>query len=354
MRSEAQADRSERSPFDESLRPDELPGKAGFLGLMRWISARHPELPPVGRSRRPRQESFRLGQKPSLAFAPREIAQIERKEALWHIKLFGLGLLGPNGPMPLQFTDFVRERAESRQDGTIVDFLDLFHHRYLSLLYHAWAAGQATAGLDRIEDERFSRYVTALSGAPAAADSALPSHARLAAAAHLVREARNPDGLASTLARFFAAPVRIVEFSPLWIDIHPSDQSRLGAPGQSSTLGEGAFAGEKILDRQHSFRVVIGPLPLVEYLSFTPTGRNLPRLVEWVRAFVGFEFAWEIEIIVAPAAAPPARLGANERLGWSTWLGESKPDVAVSGLVFEPELSVEWRTGSTPLRPAPD
>jgi type VI secretion system protein ImpH len=72
-------------------------------------------------------------------------------------------------------------------------------------------------------------------------------------------------------------------------------------------------------------------------LNFTPNGRDLPVLVEWVRSFVGHEFIWELELQVIPNSAPPAVLGSSERLGWSTWLGEPSTGQAVTGMVFEPE-----------------
>jgi len=51
-------------------------------------------------------------------------------------------------------------------------------------------------------DKTFSRYIARLTGHDPLEirNSVLPDHARLAASTHLSREARNPDGLAQTLA----------------------------------------------------------------------------------------------------------------------------------------------------------
>ena len=40
------------------------------------------------------------------------------------------GLLGPNGPLPLHLTEYVRERLRHHADPTFARFLDLFHHRF--------------------------------------------------------------------------------------------------------------------------------------------------------------------------------------------------------------------------------
>ncbi|MFM0320051.1 type VI secretion system baseplate subunit TssG [Paraburkholderia nemoris] len=314
------------------------PWRYGFLSLLRRLGA-DSRIPPIGRARRPQAEPFRLGQQPSLAFAPREIAEVREIDGRVKVTLFGLGMLGPNGPLPIHVTEIARDRQEARHDSTLVDFLDIFHHRYLTLFYRAWSSAQAAAGLDRPDNERFSFYVASLFGQSAEeiGRGSLPAHARMSASAHLVREARNPDGLRSTLAQFFGVPVSIEEHVWNWIEIDPAEHSKLGAPGAPSVMSEGAMLGEQVPDRQHKFRIVVGPLDINEYLRFTPQGNDLPLLVEWVRAFIGYEFAWELELRIRARSAPSAVIGGSERLGWSGWLGDSLTGEPITGMRFEPE-----------------
>ncbi|WP_077038103.1 type VI secretion system baseplate subunit TssG [Pelomonas sp. KK5] len=322
------------------------PWKHGLVPLLRRMAARHPQLPPVGQAQLPCQEAFRLGQQASLAFAPRELARIEDDAGKLSIKTFGLGMLGPNGPLPLHMTEQVRERSEARRDPTQADFLDLFHHRALSHLYRAWAQSQACAGLDRPGAETFSNYIARLAGdePDLCTTSALPPHARWASAAHRVRAARNPDGLVATIRQFFGVAVRLREYCLRWMTLDEEDTSRMGRPGAAAVIGEGAMAGEAVPDRQSRFRLVMGPLTLEQYLRLTPAGHrgahDLPALVEIVRAFIGLEYAWEVELLVQTRHAPACRLGEEHgQLGWSTWMGEAGGRVgeAVTGLVFEPE-----------------
>jgi type VI secretion system protein ImpH len=351
----------------------QAPWKFGFFALLRRFGASYAQQPPIGLASRPQQEPFRLGQTAALVFAPREIAgavlpgesgqrvpggahpRSGNNPALPMVRVYGLGLLGPNGPLPLHYTELVRDRVENHNDSTLADFLDLFHHRYLTHMYRAWSQSQAAAGLDRAEDEAFSRCIARLTGHDPLEirDSVLPVHARLAASTHLSREARNPDGLAATLARFFAVPVQLQEFVLHWIRIDDEDQSHLGQARASSVMGVGAIAGEVVADRQNKFRLVLGPLNLDQYLRFTPQGQNLATLVEWVRGFVGYEFVWEVELRVRNDSTPPARLDDTEKLGWSTWLGGSEgagsagstahaPGYTV-GMVFEPEQYIGSR-----------
>ena len=81
-------------------------------------------------------DPVRFGQLPSLAFAPSTIAQFVPASDGRPPRLLELffGLLGPNGPLPLHLTDYARERMTRWHDPTLVRFLDVFHHRMLSLL----------------------------------------------------------------------------------------------------------------------------------------------------------------------------------------------------------------------------
>lgn len=330
-----------------SLSPTELdawfdpamPWQAGFLSLLRAVAARDSQMPLPGTASLPRQEPYRIGQQPSMVFAPREIAALSTRLGRLGIRLFSLGLWGPQGPLPLHMTEVVYSRMESHQDNTLADFADLFHHRALSLFYRAWASAQSTASLDRPHDETFSFYIASLIGTDVreAARSCLPTHARYSASAHLVREARNPDGLAASLSHYFGVPMAVEEFVRHWIMLDVAGQTQLGRPGAEAIVGEGALLGEAIPDCQHKFRLVVGPLDLDQYLRLTPHGADLSTLVEWVRAFVGHEYDWEVKLLVKPREAPPARADESQRLGYSTWLGESMDDLPVVGMVFEPE-----------------
>lgn len=325
------------------------PWRHGFVPLMRRLAAQAPFMPPIGKAQRPQQESFRLGQQASLAFAPRELFKVEVRPGAdqrprAHIKLFGLGTLGPNGALPIHCTELVRERVEARRDTALADFLDLFHHRAFTHLYRAWAQSQSAAGLDRSEEETFSAYIARLAGdEPSEVQgSALAPHARWASSAHRVRSARNPEGLVSTLSRFFGVAVQLHEYMLHWMPIEPQDRCVLGQPRPSSMLGEGAMLGELVPDRQSRFRLSLGPLDLDGYLRLTPqgaaTGKDLPALVEIVRSFVGFEYVWEVALLIDRTAAPQSRLGDGTQLGWSTWMaGEGACGGPVTGMVFEPE-----------------
>jgi len=76
------------------------------------------------------------------------------------------------------------------------------------------------------------------------------------------------------------------------------------------------------------------------------TGKDLPALIELVRSFIGFEYVWEVELLINAAEAPAAKLGEGTQLGWSSWIGRDRPlqvQSVVSGMLYEPEMYSESR-----------
>ncbi|HBZ14768.1 type VI secretion system baseplate subunit TssG [Pantoea sp. NPDC088449] len=319
--------------FDESK-----PWDSGFISLMRTLAARSPELPAPGTSALPDNENFIIGQSPHMVFAPREIESVSQQDDKTHLKLFSLGIWGPQGAMPLHQTEMAYIRNE-QHDTTLTNFVDLFHHRALSKLYRAWAVSQDTAALDRPHEERFSFYTGSLMGIDPQelAESVLPQHPRLSAASHLVREARNPEGLLGALNYYFGLPVQIREYVGQWITLQRDDQTQLGFGQESALLGDGAMLGDTVLDRQHKFQLIFGPLTLKQYIRFSPWGQDLPVLCEWIRQFVGFEYAWEVSLVLNASDVPCATLGDAYQLGYTSWLERENHDSPLPGMSFEPE-----------------
>ena len=121
-----------------------------FFALMRRMESLRPDSPRIGKASRPSQEALRLGQEPELDFAPAALATFAHEGgAAPRLGVRFFGLLGSQGPMPLHLTEYVRERLRHRNDPTLARFLDIFHHRLLSLFYRAWAQSQPAVQHDR-------------------------------------------------------------------------------------------------------------------------------------------------------------------------------------------------------------
>ncbi|EHK62812.1 hypothetical protein KYC_28697 [Achromobacter arsenitoxydans SY8] len=305
----------EREPYGHDL-----------FHALRWMDAHSGARKPLGRDTVARHEPVRLRQEPSLAFAPSTVAraQAARGGRPAQLSIYGFGLFGPNGPLPLHLTEFAHERMAHYGDRTLAAFADIFHHRLILLFYRAWADAQSTVSLDR-KEASFSRYIASLlhMGEPSMRRrDAVLDHAKYYMAGHLVRQTRNPEGLKHILQSFFGLPVNICEFVPQWIRLDP-DQ-RLGL-GNAAGLGRDTVLGVAVRDAQHKFRIEIGPLTQEDYASFLPGGTRARQLTHWVRQYIGVELAWELRPVLSAEHACGLKLGASSPLGLSAWLGQRRP-----------------------------
>ncbi len=323
-----------------------------FFQAMRRIECLHPEKPRLGAGLRPMDEPVRLAQEPSMAFAPASLSSFllpaGGRPARMEVRFFGL--LGPNGPLPLHLTEYARMRLLNAGDATFARFLDMLNHRFLMLFYRAWAQARPTVSLDRPRQDRFSIYtgaVLGLAGKEVRHRDETGDFAKLFFAGLLGRQVRNRDGLAAVLAGYFRVPVEVEEFVGHWLRIPADDQTRLSVHKDraSACLGAGAVLGARVWDRQHRFRIRLGPLTLRQYESFLPGGKAIARLVAWVRQYLCFELEWDVRLVLAREEIPPARLGRFGQLGWSVWLGKH-PGTDAADLDLDAERLVARRSGT--------
>jgi type VI secretion system protein ImpH len=334
------------------------PYEVSYFEALRRVDCAHPDRPRTGRAARPRDEALRLGQEPSLAFAPSTLASFDTatEDHPPRLDVFFFGLLGPNGPLPLHITEYVRDRSRNSRDPTLERFLDLFHHRMLALFYRAWASAQPTVSLDRPSSDRFGDYVGSLLGIgmPAMQNrDAMPDLAKRHYAGHLACQSRHADGLRAMLADFFKLPVRLDECVGQWLRLPEESQCRLGESPQTGTLGINAVAGAEVWETQVKFRIVFGPVDLAHYRRLLPGGDSLQRLVDMVRSYAGDQLDWELQIVLRADAVPPPRLGEGGQLGWSTWLA-SEPFVHdADDLHINPLEHAARRSAPEPESPSP-
>lgn len=351
---------AEPSPqaIPESLRPfwsqlKSQPYAFDLFFALRMLQARHPQWPRLGTASRPRFEPIRLGQDPSLAFAPATIAAVLPATAHQpeRMTVWNFGLYGPNGPMPTHLTEYVRERLYQFDDPTLARFSDIFHHRLLLLFFRAWSDAQPTTSLDRPGDDHFGRFLRSLVGIGEASQQRrdkVPDHAKLFFAGHLTRSTRNPEGLARAISSYFGVPVQVQEYCLHYLDLEPSQQTRLMRDACNSQLGVDAVVGSRVPDAQSKFRLRLGPLDLPQYERFLPGGEDFQALIDWVRNYLGIEYAWDFELVLKREQVPRSQLGGAARLGWTSWSLDAPATQDADDFRLDPERWLKQR--KQPLR----
>jgi len=316
------------------------PHRFGFFAAVRLLENAHPGLPRVGTSLRLRDDPIRFAQSPSLSFAPATIARFVPAEGdkppVLHQRFFGL--FGANGPLPLHLTEHARERSRRKpSDSALTRFVDMFHHRLLSLLYRAWAEASPAVSLDRPDNDPFSRWIGSLAGygqTSLSGRDSVPDGARLASAGILGRSVHGAEGLERILNDFFRVPVQVHQWQPHWMRLPEDARSRIGLRNAPVGLGQNAVIGARVWDCQTRFRVEIGPLTLDQYQRFLPGGQSMKRLRDWVLNYVGYELSCEMHLVLKKEEVPPVRLGAAGALGWTSWLGTRRVDEPAGDLVL--------------------
>lgn len=305
------------------------PWNYDFFQALRLIECESAPLPRLGHSLRLADDPLRLGQKPDCSFAPSTLAGLEpgSNGGPPRVEQFFFGLVGPNGPLPLHLTEYARERQRNQGDATFKRFMDVFHHRLLTLFYRAWAEARPAVSHDRPDDDYFAERLASLSGRgmPALHGHApLEDSARYHYSGHLAAQTRYPDGLKAILGEYFQLPVRIEEYIGQWLEL-PA-RSRLGRA--ASGLGVDLCLGSHVWDRQHKFRILLGPLDLQQYHRLLPDGEHFKRLAAWVHEYFGEELDWDLNLILKRSEVPPLGLQGNARLGFDSWLGSPQVDPA--------------------------
>jgi type VI secretion system protein ImpH len=198
--------------------------------------------------------------------------------------------------------------------------------------------------MDRGQDAPIVRHVGALAGLAEPSQrgrDALGDFPKLYFAGRLARSARDADGLEAWIKLRFGVAVQVQQFCGHWMALDRDERTRLNRhPGTPQALGRGAMLGRHVWDVQHKFRIVIGPLGWNDFQTFLPQGQRLEALQAMVRQYVGFEFAWDVQLRLKPAEVPAWPLGRQRGiglLGRSAWLNSERPRERADQLIMNVE-----------------
>lgn len=361
-------------------------GTATLWGVLRLLQASNPASRRIGSGEPFETDPVRLNQGLVLGFAGLEVADVRqgavprRSELAAANVLTGaaprgqaavpsrrvtvvqnaVGLLGPNGPMPLVWTEHVRSMLNTRAvraRDSFMAFLNVLQRRQLSFLYRAWSDARPETAFDVVADSRaqhpISDRLRALAGlAHADLDTAdsLPHDVKLAFASTLARRVRSPLALQTMLSQFLGEAVRIDEFSARWLDIPVDQQTRLA--WRFAVLGEDAVAGRRTWDCSTRFDVVIGPLSAPRYRALLPGTPGWRQVQDLVSLYAGPEWNWRVRLSLQADQVTSCRLGEPAcQLGWSSWLARPAASGVAEDLAIASGPSLDTRA---PIRTSAD
>jgi type VI secretion system protein ImpH len=283
----------------------------------------------LGNFENPDDEVARVGTNTALVFPPSEINALEWLEGKQpKIRVNFMGLVGQLGVLPTPYTEYVNDRIRAK-DQTLRDFLDLFHHRIISLFYQAWEKYRFPVAFERDRADRFTRYLLSFIGLGTKGLNqrmSVPDEALVFYTGLFGLQTRSATALRQILQDYFEVPVEIEQFVGSWRAIPENNQTRTGDDREfTEQLSLGAIAGDEVWDQQCTARVVLGPLTIKEYLDFLPIGTAFKPLCEMLEFFSRREIDFELQLILKRDETPGVRLeyeaeSGEALLGWTTWL----------------------------------
>ena len=327
---------------------EEKPYKFNFFQAMRLLEAQSPGMDRIGKSPRPGGEPVRLGQEPSLAFAPSMLAEFKpgKKGQADYLSGFFFGMFGPNGPLPLHLTEHARDRERLYHDPTFRAFADVFHHRMMSMFYRAWAEARPAVQMDRPDEDGFATFVGSTFGLalPSVRNrDALSDHAKLYMAGRLALQTRPAEGMQAMLEELFQVPMYVEQYVGEWMSLPAESYFILGRSPETGSLGMTATLGGRVWGSQHKFQIRCGPLSSEDFRRFLPGEASLDKLCATVRNYIGDKLEWELKLLLIGSDVPNVVLGQQGRLGWTSWIGEKPEEVVTDDVVLRPaELEVGY------------
>ena len=297
-----------------------------FFKAVSLLESLFPVKRPLGQALEPDKEAVRFSVKPDLAFPGSDISNLAQSKDGGPVKMevTFMGLIGPAGVMPHWYTELVVERIW-KKDHSLAGFLDIFHHRLISLFYLAWKKYRFEASYLPDARDRLSHCLLSLAGlgTPGLIEKiGLPAESLAFYSGLLSRSIPSALTIEAAVEYFSGTDVNIEQFIERMLPISPEDQTQLGAA--NSLLGVDTVCGSFIRECGTKFRVNLGPVGYDGFVRFLPTGDLLSPIFSLVRCMVGVEYEFEISVRLKRTEVPPCILEeetpTSPRLGWSTWI----------------------------------
>jgi type VI secretion system protein ImpH len=292
---------------------------------------------PVGSDGHAAAESIRFRPAVSLAFPTADVQKLEPAESddptrpRFRITTSFMGLYSADSPLPTFYAEDLIWKETDRDAAR--DFVDLFHHRALSLFYRAWEKYRYGIRFRHEGGDEYSQRLFSLIGlgtAPLIKSTGIPSVRLLRYAGLITHRPHSAAALAGILKDYFGlSNVEIDQCSERWVRIGTSQQNRLGI--RNCSLGSDLCIGGRVRDRIGKFRVIIGPVGLQDFTRFLPVSTEYASMINLIRYFVTDRLDFDFKVTLRAEEAPPLCLSSQtpQRLGWTSCLPHPRRDPAV-------------------------
>jgi type VI secretion system protein ImpH len=312
-----------RTPVPVGQRLRDEPQAFELLQALLLLEREQPLATSLGQGIDPRREAVRLRGPLTPLFAASQVARLElpeRAQPVLSTPVFGLG--GPDGPLPYAYQEWLQQRARLKDHGP-AEFLDLFQHRLLSLLYRILRKYRVAIGFEPPQNSPVHDQLRALTGLlPRSLQGrqAIPDGLIVARSALFAGARRSLAGFETIVRHHFAVSVRLEQFQGAWREIPEASRSCLGRRGRNLSLGRSAVAGKRVWDEHAGIRIVLGPLDARRYPSYLPDGTAHRQLAALAAFYFGPDLDCSLRLLLSETPGLTLNRQAPPRMAWSSWL----------------------------------
>jgi type VI secretion system protein ImpH len=268
-------------------------------------------------------------------------------------------LAGSNGPLPLVFTEMLLS-SRRQKDPAPAEFLDIFNHRLLHLLYSAKKKYEPALGHRPLTEIPIWRFVDACASlgrtdhGPSSSDALWPKHAALVGSAP-----RSIATLFTMLKERVGIAFEARQFMGAWLNLPVSDQASLGNPKSHqspSTLGIHATLGRKAWHQGGAIMLKATHVMPNDFFKLLPGGA-LHQKIHWlIQRHQSSHQRVCLEISIQHPNHLTNGLGHRQgpRLGLSSWLSNHARAKSKEATVpRRMDASRFWLSGDTSMSNAP-
>ncbi|HEX4651304.1 MAG TPA: type VI secretion system baseplate subunit TssG [Granulicella sp.] len=271
-----------------------------------------------------------------------------------------IGLAGAHGPLPVAYTEQLLRDKKS----ALRDFLDMFHHRLILLVYRIHEMHHPELTCEAPDKGLAANHLYACFGlgrdpASAARDRlAVPDRALLNYSGLLAHRPHTASGLQALLSDYFQVAVTVEQFTGAWLSLDEDQWTILGSghsqnanQGRNQSLGDGAILGKRVWDEHAGVTIRLRSLNLRTFESFLPGGAAYDALQSLTAFYLGeeidFTFKLELRVEEIPWAGlsgigPTTADNRRPQLGRLAWLkspnGGDQPQAAPDAVVIGGDL----------------
>ncbi|HEY0061208.1 MAG TPA: type VI secretion system baseplate subunit TssG [Telluria sp.] len=290
----------------------------------------------LGQGSDPRKEALSLSATFELSFRTRPIERIAvGVDGGYTLIANFFGLAGPDGPLPEAYVELIRAHLLEHDSGA-VDFLSIFQHRLLSLVYRAEHDFRAAGPFSEPGSGPLAPAILALLGQPAGEVRPDCQRMLLSNLPVCAQQRHSLHGFLALLATQFGVVVQGREWAGRWITLPAQLQTVLGAHGSNDLLGAGAVLGQRAWDQGGAIRIDLGQIAPALYLALLPGGARHDELCLLCAWYLGPNLACYLCMALAPAQVPPPVLGPGLLLGHTSWLAPAPSECRIELLVNDP------------------